>query len=99
MVEPQRAEGMTIGFNDFGPRARFKASLFYTRLKNELYYHKTGIYTGDNTNIDRSYKYGLEIENRHLFSDAVRASLNYAYTVARIDEENEEEQGFGHFKM
>ena len=41
-----------------------------------------------NTNIDRSHKYGLELQNDHLFNERWALGINYTYTRAIIDTEN-----------
>ena len=61
-----------------------KAALFYARLKNEIYYEPMSY---NNTNIDKSHKYGFEVQNSFQVTPAAAVLLNYAWTRARIDRE------------
>lgn len=44
-IEPAKARTITLGLNHSAAHNRLKASLFYAKLKNEIYYYKTGSYT------------------------------------------------------
>jgi len=46
-----------------------------------------GLY-GDNLNLDKSHKQGLELQNKYVFSPKWSTSLNYAYTIAKIDSDD-----------
>ncbi len=72
----------------FKKNNKLKVSLFRSNLTNEIYYYKVG-FVNRNTNIDKSYKYGLELFDKYLINDNLYASLNYSYIVAKIDEEDE----------
>ncbi len=75
-----------IGFNDFRDNNKLKITVFKTNLTNEIYYYKTSY---RNTNIDKSYKYGLELFDKYLINSIIYTSVNYSYIVAKIDTENE----------
>lgn len=88
-VSPSRANNFSLGFNHIVDNNKFKITAFYIDLKDEIYYHKTGPRSGDNTNIDKSHKYGLDIYDKFLISKEWSVALNYNYIQAIIDEEKE----------
>lgn len=83
-IEPMKTDSFTLGYNNIKPKNKFKISLFYVDLKDEIYLNPT---TWANTNIDKSYKYGLDVYNKWLVTDAFNVALNYNYVRAIIDEE------------
>lgn len=85
-IEPAKARTITVGLNRNTDKNRLKASVFYAKLKSEIYLN-TWNYI--NTNIDKSHKYGLEVQDRYQITPRVSALLNYAWTRAIIDRENE----------
>lgn len=88
-IEPAISRTLNIGANLTLPRDKLKATLFYSKLKNEIYLDKTfGGFFGTNTNIDKSHKYGLELQEVHRFNDKLTGSINYTYTRAIIDRED-----------
>lgn len=69
-------------------RNQLKLTAFYTRLRNEIYLVPPPI-VFVNTNLDKSHKYGLELQDRFQVTQDLSARVNYAYTVAKIDREDE----------
>ena len=60
-------------------------------MKNEIYFNPVGPGSfGTNMTIDKSTKYGIEIQNKHSFNKTFSAFINYTYTRAVIDEELED---------
>lgn len=89
-IEPARVRTLTLGLNHVTAANRLKLAVFHARLKNEIYYFDTGNFlTSFNTNIDRSHKYGLELQDTWQISERFTGVLNYAWTRARIDREDE----------
>lgn len=87
-IKPATSTNFNLGFNHLTQSNQLQATLFYSRLKNEIYATDiAGTFT--NTNIDKSHKYGLEIQDRYQFNEQLQGRLNYAWTVAKIDRENE----------
>ena len=43
---------------------------------------------GNNLNLDKSHKQGLELQNKYVFSPKWSTDLNYAYTDAKIDSDD-----------
>ncbi len=92
-LEPMKADTYTLGYNNFTVNNKFKASVFYSDLKNEFYF-----YTGPggsfdpaskNTNIDESSKYGVELYDRLNITEKWNLALTYTYVRAKIDKEIE----------
>lgn len=89
-VKPSKAHNYTLGFNYIRSNNKLKVSLFYTDLKDEIYYYSDPTYVSSrNTNIDKSHKYGLDIYDKWLVTDAFSVALNYNYVQAKIDKEIE----------
>ena len=82
-----------IGVNHLTDNSKTKATLFRANLKNEIYLCKQASASecgafGDNTNLDKSHKYGLELQNKYNVNSKLSTNVNYAYTVAKIDSED-----------
>lgn len=89
-IDPAKVKTLNVGFNYLTEYDKTKITFFRAELDDEIYYYSTGNYlTSFNTNIDESYKYGVELQNRHKFNDQWLSSITYAYTRAIIDKENE----------
>jgi len=85
-IKPMEANNYTLGYNNIQTNNKFKASIYYVALKNEIYLDKTsGGY--NNTNIDKSHKYGLDLYDKYLINKEFNIALNYNYVQAIIDEE------------
>lgn len=87
-IEPAKVDNFNIGYTNIQKNNKLKVTLFASKLKNEIYYYKVGL-TSRNTNIDKSYKYGLELFDKYLINDDLYTSLNYSYIISKIDKENE----------
>jgi len=88
-ITPAISRTVNLGLNHVTPNNRLKVTLFRSDLDNEIYYFKSGPWTGFNTNIDKSHKYGLELQNTWRVSEPFSVNLNYTFTRAIIDRENE----------
>lgn len=88
-IVPAKSKTFNVGLNHVLANNRLKITAFHADLKNEIFYNPTfGLY-GTNTNIDRSHKYGFELQDYFKFNDQVSAGLIYTYTRAIIDSEND----------
>ncbi|OUR63938.1 hypothetical protein A9Q79_09305 [Methylophaga sp. 42_25_T18] len=85
-IEPAKVKTLNVGINYVTQNDKTKLTIFRAELDNEIFYNAP---TGRNTNIDESHKYGVELQNRHKFNEQWLTTLNYAYTRAIIDNENE----------
>jgi iron complex outermembrane receptor protein len=85
LIDSAKATTLTLGLNQQLAGHRLKAAVYRSNLKDEIYYDAA---TWVNTNIDKSHKYGVELQDTWKISDAVALTSNYAYTRAKIDREN-----------
>lgn len=88
-IEPMKADSYTLGFNHLRPDNKFRLSIYYVDLKDEIYYYSDAV-TGllsVNTNIDKSHKYGIDLYDRWFISPQFDLVIDYNYVQAVIDEE------------
>lgn len=85
-IEPAHVKTLTLGLNRLTETSKTKAALFYARLENEIYLEPI---TYKNTNIDKSHKYGLELQQFWKVGERLNLNLNYSQIRAVIAEENE----------
>ena len=83
-IEPAQARTVTVGLNHLTDRNRLKLSVFHARLENEIYLEPISYM---NTNIDKSHKYGVEVQDSLQITPNVTGLVNYAWTRAIIDRE------------
>ena len=92
-IKPAKSKNLDLGLNHITDSNRLQITAFYSRLRNEIYYYVApgGFLDPEtkSTNIDKSRKYGLEVQDRYQFNEQLQGRLNYAWTVAKIDRENE----------
>jgi len=89
-IDPMNSDSFTLGYNNISSKNKFKISLFYIDLKDEIYYYSDPTYiSSKNTNIDRSHKYGLDLYDKFIFSPSFDLALNYNYVEAKIDKEEQ----------
>lgn len=84
-IDPAKHKTVNLGVNHLTAKNKAKVTFFYSHLKNEIFLDP---FTFDNTNIDKSYKYGLELQNRWQVTEQFGANFNYSYTLAKIDKED-----------
>ena len=84
-IEPAISDTLNIGVYQKIEGGKLKLTAFTVNLEDEIYYNAS---TFSNTNIDRSHKYGLEVDfSRNVGRFNTRAT--YAYTKAVIDSEDD----------
>nr|WP_321267384.1 TonB-dependent receptor [uncultured Sulfurimonas sp.] len=89
-VKPSKAHNYTLGFNHITTKNKFKISAYYIDLEDEIYYYSDPTYINSkNTNIDKSYKYGVDLYDKFIISPEFNVALNYNYVQAIIDQEKE----------
>ena len=90
-IKPAKVETLNAGLNHVIANNRLKITAFYADLKDEIYLFQSGapLFTFQNTNLDASHKYGLEVQDYFKFNEALAASLIYNYTRAKIDRETD----------
>lgn len=85
-IDPAKVRTFNVGLNHVTANNRLKVTAFHADLKDEIYLVPV-IYK--NTNLDKSHKYGLEIQDSFKFNNALNASIIYNYTRAIIDKDND----------
>ena len=86
-IDPVKTSTLNIGLNHLTSNSKTKLTLFGSKLRNELIFSKQLGALGNNVSIDKSSKYGLELQNKYAFTDSISVSINYAYIRAIIDQE------------
>ena len=86
-IEPSKVKTLTLGYSNIQKKNKLKVSVYRSELTNENYLYPT---TYSNTNIDKSYKYGINIFDKYIISKNLYSSINYSYIIAKIDEEKDE---------
>jgi iron complex outermembrane receptor protein len=84
-IAPARSRTVNVGLNHVTPANRLKLAFFHARLDDEIYFNAL---TYTNTNLDKTHKYGLELQDTWQVAPTLAASINYAYTRALIDRED-----------
>ena len=92
-LKAPKSKTINIGLNYLTDDSKTKTTLFRTNLTNEIYLCKQIVASdcgelGDNLNLDKSHKYGLELQNKYNVNSKLSTNINYAYTVAKIDSED-----------
>jgi len=85
-MNPSKSKTINIGLNHLTDKSKTKITLFRSNITDEMYYYSSGF---KNTNIDKSHKQGLELQHKYQINPQLKTGINYAYTIAKIDEENE----------
>lgn len=85
-IKPAKSKTLNIGINHVTERNKLKVTSFYSKLKNEIYMVPA---TFVNTNIDKSHKYGLEVQDSFQVTPELLTRINYAWIRAKIDKEDE----------
>ena len=85
-IEPAVSRTVNLGLNHITPANRLKLTVFRANLDHEIYYNAL---TFTNTNLDKTHKYGLELQDTWRATDTLTASLNYTWTRAIIDRESD----------
>lgn len=84
-IKPAKVRTVTLGVNHVLPANRLKVSVFHADLEDEIYFDAS---TFTNTNIDKSHKYGVEVQDTWRITPMLTALLNYTWTRAIIDRED-----------
>ncbi len=85
LIDTEESKTYTIGGGYYTNKNKLKLSLFYIKLKNEIYLNPV---TSSNTNLDKSSKRGVEISDKVAISDTVSLYGAYSYVDAKIDSED-----------
>lgn len=86
-IQPQKVKTINLGLNQLVQNNKFKATVFFSELRNEFFLDKTQDALGNNRNIDQSHKYGLELQDHFTVNCKLSLSGIYNYVVAVVDNE------------
>lgn len=84
-IQPARSRNLTVGVNHDTQANKLRVAAFYSKLKNEIYYDPS---LSENSNIDSSHKFGLEVSDRWMATSKLSFFAGYTYTRAIIDSED-----------
>ena len=92
-VKPSKSRTFNIGLNHLTDNSKTKVTLYRSNVKDEMFLCKSNAASdcgafGNNLNLDKSHKQGLELQNKYVFSPKWSTNLNYAYTDAKIDSDD-----------
>ena len=62
-IQPQTSRTLTLGLNHGTAANRLKLSIYRADLDDEIYYYSSGAWSGYNTNLDETHKFGLELQD------------------------------------
>jgi iron complex outermembrane recepter protein len=92
-VRPSKSRTFNLGLNHLTDNSKTKLTLYRSNVKDEMFLCKSNAASdcgtfGNNLNLDKSHKQGLELQNKYVFSPKWSTGLNYAYTIAKIDSDD-----------
>jgi len=95
-MKPSKSKTLNLGLNHLTENSKTKATIYRSNITDEMFLCKpnaasdcTGNWgLGENLNLDKSHKQGLELQNKYVFSPKWSTDLNYAYTIAKIDSDD-----------
>jgi iron complex outermembrane receptor protein len=87
-IKPAKVKTLNLGLNHTVLNNRLKLVAFYSKLDDEIYLDPTLGFFGTNSNLDKTHKYGFEIQDYFTFNHLLNASVIYNFTRAKIDKEN-----------
>ena len=88
-IKPTKSTTLNIGGHHVTSKNKANITLYAMELSNEQIYNTL---SKKNENIDKSFKYGLELQDKYIFNNQLSAKLNYAYTGTFIDFEPSTEE-------
>lgn len=87
-IDTMKVDTLNVGFNYLTSSHKFKTTLFYSWIDNEIYYnndyHTTSLWSGTNTNLKETEKRGIEIYDKYNFLSNIFTVFNYSYVNTEI---------------
>ena len=92
-VRPSKSRTFNVGLNHLTDSSKTKLTLYRSNIKDEMFLCKSNAASdcgafGNNLNLDKSHKQGIELQNKYFISPKWSTDVNYAYTIAKIDEDD-----------
>lgn len=88
LINPAKSDTYSFGYNLIKKDSKLKASIYYIKLVDEIYAYQDSSMV-KNTNIDRSHKYGIDLDYTKIINEQYRLSAYYNYVQALIDTEHQ----------
>ena len=84
-IKPMKVNNYNVGYRYIGYPNKLKISFFYADVKDEIYYNAV-LWPGisRNTNLDKTRKYGFEIEDKYNIHYNLYTKLNYGFVNTKI---------------
>ena len=86
-IKPAKVKTLNFGLNHISSKNRFKLTVFHAKLNDEIYLDPSFGYFGTNSNLDKTHKYGIELQDSLKLNEQLSTSVIYNYTRAIIDNE------------
>ena len=86
-INPAKIKTLNIGLNHVIANNRLKVTVFHAKLNDEIYLDPSLGYFGTNSNLDKTHKYGIELQDTFKLNEQLSASVIYNYTRAIVDKE------------
>jgi len=86
-ISPAKVKTLNAGLNHVVANNRFKVTAFHAKLNDEIYLDPSFGYFGTNSNLNKTHKYGVELQDTFKLNDHLSASVIYNYTRAIVDKE------------
>lgn len=86
-IKPAKVKTLNFGLNHISTKNRFKFTVFHAKLDDEIYLDPSFGYFGTNSNLDKTHKYGFELQDSLKLNEQLSTSVIYNYTRAIIDNE------------
>lgn len=83
-IQPQRARTINLGLNHAINNNRLKLTIFRADLDNEIFFEGTA-FGSKNSNLAKTHKYGLEVQDTYAINDQFTAGVTYNYIRAVVD--------------
>lgn len=80
ILKPMQVDTINVGFNYLTSMNKFKTSLFFSAVENEIYLNSLG----DNAIFKETEKKGIEIFDKYNFSSNLFTTVNYTYVDTKI---------------
>jgi iron complex outermembrane receptor protein len=93
-IKPAKVKTLNLGLNHTTSNNRLKLVAFYSKLNDEIYLDPTIGSYGTNSNLDKTHKYGFEIQDYFTFNALINTSIIYNFTRAKIDSESSDNGAF-----
>lgn len=82
-IKPMKVNNYNLGYTYTGYPNKLKLTFFYADVKDEIYFNALP-WPGSNTNLDKTRKYGFELEDKYNIHYNLFTKLNYSFVDTKI---------------